>query len=294
MTNWNFLYTFVILAENLSFSETARILNTAQPVISRQIKILEEQFGTALFIRSKKRVELSSEGLALKLKLTPLVAEIRGILTAQKSPENLFRGKIRVGSVYEAGKVLLLPKISKFLNRWPENEMYLSLGSAPLILENIMKGSLDFGFVHRLSDRKSIRSFSVTVDTPVLIAEKTHAKSWRKDPVHRFVGYNEKDFYTQQFLSGNLSRQEQKKVRMMASVNSHEAIIQMVREHKMLAVIPQTSAQEALDRGHIEALLKDKSPHELYLVCHEQTLIDKGKLGFLNFLLKEFGSKEKV
>ena len=96
MLNWNYLETFVILSENLSFSETARVLNTAQPVISRQIKILETNFGYPLFLRTKKKVALSAEGLDLKARLGPLVDEIKGILLEREKPGSLLEGTIRL------------------------------------------------------------------------------------------------------------------------------------------------------------------------------------------------------
>ena len=291
MINWNFLYTFVVLAETLSFSETARILNTAQPVISRQIKVLEESFGAALFIRTKKRVELSSEGLDLKLRMTPLVEEIKVLLAAKKDPKAKLNCKIRMGSVNEAGRILLLPKISKFLKGNVETKIFVALASAAITNENIMKGAWDFGFVHNVSNNKSILSFPIASDTSVLIAKKGQLKTWRDQEIYPFVGYQEKDLYLEHFIKNNLSRIEQKKVEQVSSINSHDAIVQLVRQHNYMAVIPQTSAAEAVERGHVDILLQDKEMHSLYLTCHEKTIIDSEKKKFLNFLLSEFGVK---
>ena len=291
MTNWNFLQTFVVLAETLSFSETARILNTAQPVISRQIKILEENFGTALFIRSqsKKGVQMTREGLDLKMRLGPLVEEIKKLLAANTDPGAVISSSIRVGSVNEAGRILLFPKISNFIKKKPEIKIHLSLSSTALIIENVEKGIWDFGFIHRLDPRKSIQSFPVAQDIPVLIAKKGLAKNWRQQDLYRFVGYQENDLYLEKFVKSNLNRKEQKKVTIVSSVNSHDAILQAVRQQNCLAVIPLSSALESVEKGHVEILLKDKDKHELYFVCLENTLIDKNKKSFLNYILGEFG-----
>ena len=292
MTNWNFLETFVILAETLSFSETARILNTAQPVISRQIKILEENFGAALFIRSrsKKGVQLSREGLELKMRLGPLVDEIKKLLNTNKESTSLISSTIRIGSVNEAGRILLFPKISNFVSKKPEMKIHLSLASTATIIENVEKGIWDFGFVHRLDPRKSILSFPVAQDIPVLISKKNQAKNWREQDVYRFIGYQEKDLYLENFLKANLTRKEQKKITIVSSVNSHDVILQMVRQQNYMAVIPLSSAFESVERGHVSILLKDKNKYEMYFICHENTLIDKNKKLFLNFILAEFGN----
>lgn len=289
MLNWNYLETFVALSENLSFSETAKLLNTAQPVISRQIKILEENLGYALFLRSKKNVALSPEGLELKRKLGPLVEEIKRVLISDRSGLTpLFKINIRMGSMYEAGELLLLPKISHFLEIHAESTVHLSLMSTSLVNEQVAKGLLDFGFVYELSDRKTVKAFPVTQDVPVMIADKKTASQWRKQESYKFIGYRENDLYLKGFLERHLTKTERAKVRYLSSVNSHKAIIDLVRKQHGMAVMPRTSVQQAVDKGYVEIVEHDKKPQTLYLVCHEQILIDKRKKAFLDYLIKEF------
>lgn len=55
---------FLALAENNSFSQTAELLHTTQPTVSRQIKSLEEELGTCLFQRTRRRVQITKSGKA--------------------------------------------------------------------------------------------------------------------------------------------------------------------------------------------------------------------------------------
>lgn len=289
MLNWNFLETFVVLSENLNFSETAKILNTAQPVISRQIKTLEDNLGYVLFLRTKKSVTLSPEGLELKRKLGPLVEEIKRVLiTDRKETSALLKVDIKIGSMYEAGELLLFPKISQFLEIHPESNVHLSLMSSVNILEQVAKGLLDFGFVYMLSDRKSMKAFPLTTDLPVMIADKKTATHWKKQESYNFISYRENDTYLKSFLQKHFSKAELKKVRYTSSINSHRAIVDLVRARQGMAVIPFSSAQPAVEKGLVEIVEKDKKAQTLYLVCHEQILIDKRKKAFLEFLMKAF------
>ena len=50
---------FVTVAEELNITRAAAILNISQPPLSSQIMALEEELNTRLFLRGKRRLELT-------------------------------------------------------------------------------------------------------------------------------------------------------------------------------------------------------------------------------------------
>ena len=54
---------FLAVAEELNITRAAEKLHIAQPPLSRQLQSLEEELGTQLFIRGKRRLQLTEEGL---------------------------------------------------------------------------------------------------------------------------------------------------------------------------------------------------------------------------------------
>jgi DNA-binding transcriptional LysR family regulator len=56
------LKTFLEIARSNSFSRAARIRNRSQPAVSAQIRVLEEELNTALFLRSRNCISLTPAG----------------------------------------------------------------------------------------------------------------------------------------------------------------------------------------------------------------------------------------
>ena len=60
------LQYFVTAAEEKSITKAGKMLHVTQPTISRQIKDLEFELGTPLFIRGHHTLELTEKGKVLQ------------------------------------------------------------------------------------------------------------------------------------------------------------------------------------------------------------------------------------
>ena len=57
---------FLAVAREENISKAAEYLHITQPTLSRQLKELEEELGAELFIRGKRNLSLTDEGMFLR------------------------------------------------------------------------------------------------------------------------------------------------------------------------------------------------------------------------------------
>ena len=88
------LESFVILASELHFGRAADRLAFAQPALSQQIRRLEAQLGSALFLRDTRRVELTAAGSAFLPHARASLAAAVDAKTAVTAAERATSGRL--------------------------------------------------------------------------------------------------------------------------------------------------------------------------------------------------------
>src|SRR3954469_12075482 len=88
---------FVAVAEELHFGRAAERLHMSQSPLSRAIRELERQLGVVLFVRTTRRVELTSAGAALLERGRRALAEVDGAVADARRPSQLSDGAARFG-----------------------------------------------------------------------------------------------------------------------------------------------------------------------------------------------------
>jgi len=95
--NLRHVRAFVVVAEELSFTNAARRLHISQPPLSRQIQQLEREVGAKLFIRRPQRIELTDRGSLLLEEARRLGAIADEFLETAQSVKRRSTGVVRIG-----------------------------------------------------------------------------------------------------------------------------------------------------------------------------------------------------
>lgn len=141
------LITFKTAAENLNFTQTAKILNFAQSSVTAQIKALEAELGTALFERLGKRLFLTEAGRKFQLYADKMIALSYEAKMAVKDDEEI-SGTLLIGA-QESQCTYRLPFILKeFKAKFPQIKLiFKPAHSNKDAKEQLMEGKLDLAFI---------------------------------------------------------------------------------------------------------------------------------------------------
>ena len=145
---------FSAVAEAKSISLAARNLHVAQPPISRQLALLEDELGVCLFLRTNKGVELTEAGRSLYRQSQNLFQDMRMIVDSVRDINAGMRGLLKIGMIY-SNISIALQYLKEFRAQYPQVELYVRLGSPGDLLEDLNKGDLHLLFLRSSSERGS-------------------------------------------------------------------------------------------------------------------------------------------
>jgi len=138
---------FVAVAEELNFTRAAARMFAVQSTVSAGIRALEQDLGTALFVRSTKSVALSPAGETLLPEARLALEAIDRVRSAASSAG--IRGRLRVGIFTNIGFVDLPGLFGEFHGLHPLVDLQLgaSASGSTGLADDVRRGRIDVAFM---------------------------------------------------------------------------------------------------------------------------------------------------
>lgn len=111
---------FSVLAEELHFGRAATRLHMSQPPLSQQIRLLEEELGTPLFLRTQRRVELTAAGQALKAQAALVFQQMERAIDLTRQAGRGHWGTLEIGMISSLMVGILPQALRTFQDRYPD------------------------------------------------------------------------------------------------------------------------------------------------------------------------------
>lgn len=138
---------FLMVAQEGNVTKAAEKLHITQPTLSRQLIQLEEDLGTVLYTRGKRRITLTQAGMLLRRRAEEIVTLTEKTEQEIQDQSNLLSGEIFIGSGEVTAMNELAQLIQIFKEECPQVKYHLYSGNADDIQERIENGFLDIGLL---------------------------------------------------------------------------------------------------------------------------------------------------
>lgn len=138
---------FLAVVREENITKAAEVLHVTQPTLSRQLSKMEDDLGVQLFLRGKKGITLTDEGLLLRRRAEEIVELADKAERELMEHEELIDGEISIGSG-ELASVQLLPRLfTSFKECYPRVQFDLYTGNADQIKQRLDNGLTDIGIL---------------------------------------------------------------------------------------------------------------------------------------------------
>jgi len=206
--NYDLYKVFYQVADNLSFSQAAKKLYISQSAVSQNIKNLENELNTELFIRSTKKVKLTKAGKILFEHIEPAFNLIESGEESIKEINALKRGEIHIGANDTISKDFLLPYLNKFHQLYPEIQIQITNRTSSTCIELLQQNKVD-----------------------LIISNLPNPKITEEMKVQKIYSFNDI------FIAGN----------EFEEIKEQQHSLKMLKNYPLLMLEPKTTTRKFLD-----------------------------------------------
>jgi DNA-binding transcriptional LysR family regulator len=171
----------VLLAEELSFTRAAARGHVAQPALSRQIRRLEDEFGTPLVDRTSRRVRMTAAGEALVEHAVRALHELDEARSELLDASEVVGGGLRLGVTATPGPVPIADVLSVFHERYPNVDLHVREGLSVDLADRLRADGVDLAIISRLPDvaRQRLAMELIAAEDLVVILAPDHPLAQR-------------------------------------------------------------------------------------------------------------------
>ena len=137
---------FVLSAEQKNITTAAKKLYMAQPPLSRQISLLEEELGVPLIKRSNRGIELTQAGEVLYRKSKNILKDIEEMTEVVQEVDSGVRGDVKIGTIYSCIPTFA-DKIDYISKNFPLIKFKIFQSDPHEMLEQLNNGEIDVLFL---------------------------------------------------------------------------------------------------------------------------------------------------
>lgn len=302
--NTSYLKTFIEVINLRNISRAAEKLFITQPAVSKQLQILEKDFGSVLVKKNGREIIPTDEGYLLYKYAISILNEENKIYSKLRNEENKLAGELFIYTSSLPADYYIHDLIIGFSKIYPEVTYNIKKVDTKDVYSFIEDGLTSFGFTGTPYKNKKIKTICIAEDEVIIIASKQRYDELKNKKVdidmlkkEDFV-IREKGSATLQtfvnFLNNKNIKLEDLKVRIQAEDN--ELIKIFVKNNMGVAVMSEISVEKEIKEGYVYPIKVEglELKRKLFYVYHEDRYFSKLEEAFKEYIINKFISSQDM
>ncbi len=255
------LESFLHAAENLNFSEAARVLHLTQPTISHHIKFLEQELGVELFERQGAAIKLTDAGRLLVPWARKVVRDSIEMQEIMESMKKGIAGNLYIACSTTAGKYVLPQLAARFSLRHPKIKTTLLRCSPETVISNMLDGNANLGVVSYEIRDKEMEMQKFFQDSISIIVPQNHpfisrSKILPEDLIGESIIIREETSGTRKIVLSELAQHDisLEDLDIFMEIGNAEAIIRTVAAGYGISFVSKLAAAPQIEKGNVVAV----------------------------------------
>jgi DNA-binding transcriptional LysR family regulator len=239
---------FLAVADEQHFTRAAKRMNIIQSGLSASIRALEEEFGAPLFVRTTRRVEMTTAGQVLNQRALEIINSVREAKSAVAAVNGLQKGELKLGTCASLNAFVDLPLLlGEFHALHPTIEIKLCHSTATNLMNRVREGVVDVAFLPLFEKPRDVMTSPIAVDRLVVACPAGHPLAGRK-------ALKLKDLASEPFVDYHLEQGTRRIVdrafselglvrRTALEVGDVQVLLDLVARGLGIALVPETFAR---------------------------------------------------
>jgi DNA-binding transcriptional LysR family regulator len=248
------LKIFGAVAEHLNITKVSRKLQVSQPSVSKQLRLLEQEYGLKFYVKSGRGIKLTQEGQLFQVTVKPILEQMEGLKRTFQNRVAEARAKsLIVGSSPSPAAFFLSAVLKSFVELHPTVHPTLRTGYPPAIEEMVLNAEVEIALTISLPDHPQIVAEPIHSEEIVAVVSARH-------PLAKKGKLNEAELAQAPFVimkGGRIAEEIEKmglKLNVVMWCDSVEPIKEYVQAGLGIGLFYRGSAQAGLREGYFRVI----------------------------------------
>lgn len=297
------LQSFVAVVDCQSFTKAAEALYISQPTISTHIRMLEEEFGVRLILRTTKSIEVTPRGREL-YECARSILTLRENLVRRWSEEDVKIIQLGTSTIPSA---YILPEIlPAYRALQPDIRFNIHQSDSQGVLDGLYNGTFEAGLLGTHSSDPLVESVPFYRDTMVLITPvteyflqlKERGSITLEEIVSQPILLRERGSGSKKCVDAYLETAgiQESDLQITARLNDQESIKSLVAGGLGVSIISAKAAENFQKDGKLLCFTLPGPQAErcLYLAYRKDDFLREHTRQFLDFVRRYYGQPEPL